>query len=310
MIRLCAATVFAVASFSLAAPCQEPAPIDATRLEKANPALVTWSTDTKFSTYPPTVKLVSAAERASRVAVLEARNRGFRIMVDQTGRLVSFTSTKMPCALLDARLKDSVSNYLSADAIDPWFDQLAWALEQRNWDALGHARLPTKEQRSAVRVTFEREQTRQGLVVQFVLTFWSDPRPAPTAGQVLTMDALHALVKECQLEASGGTCAPCAPGIRCACHSFVRETRPCGSNLVFDVRAYELETKGVRRYLQLASAQVDVENLPRYPDATWRLVTPYLFDAVTGKNALTLWTGEGAPCPVSRPYDLIHGMMP
>lgn len=67
MSRLCAAAVFVLSSVVFAAPCQEPAPIDATPLEKADPSLVTWTSATKFSTYPPTLKLPSQAERAARI---------------------------------------------------------------------------------------------------------------------------------------------------------------------------------------------------------------------------------------------------
>lgn len=312
MIRLCAATMFAVASFSLAAPCQEPAPIDATPLEKADPSLVTWTSATKFSTYPPTVKLLSESERAARIAALEARNPGFTVKVDDTGRLVSLSSTSMPCALVEARAKDSVTNFVSAAAIDPWFDELAWALEQRNWDALGHAALPTKEKRSTARVIFERDRSDGGLVPRFVLQFWSDPRPIPRAGKVLSQAALRGLVKNCQLEAVRTHCAPCAPPGPCRCARDVRARRACGSNLVFDVLDHFVESDGVRRYLRIATGNADDRGLPHHEDASWNFVGRPLpmFDAVTGGGVMKLWENENAPVPIDPQPEPVHGLIP
>ncbi|MBM4776324.1 MAG: hypothetical protein GQE15_01360 [Archangiaceae bacterium] len=312
MSRLCAAAVFALASLSAAAPCREPAPIDATPLEKADPSLVTWTSATKFATYPPTLKLPSASELAARVAKLEARNPGFTVKVDDTGRLVSLSSTSMPCALVEARAKDSVTNSVSAAAIDPWFDELAWAVEQRNWDALGHLVLPTKAKRSMARVIFERDRTDGGLLPRFVLQFWSDPRPVPRAGRVLSQSALRGLVKNCQLEAARETCAPCQPPGPCPCARFVRARRACGANLVFDVRDHYVEKNGERRYLRIATGNVSDIGLPRFEDAPWNLTARPLpmFDAVTGGAVMQLWEDENLPVPVDQQAEPVHGMIP
>lgn len=232
--------------------------------------------------------------------------------LDDTGRLVSLSSTSMPCALVEARSKDSVTNYVSAAAIDPWFDELAWALEQRNWDALGHLSAPTKAKRSMVRVTFERDRTDGGLVPRFVLSFWSDPRPTPRAGKVLSQAALRGLVKNCQLEAVRTHCAPCAPPGPCQCARDVRARRACGSNLVFDVRDHFVESDGVRRYLRIATGNADDTGLPRYEGAPWNFVGRPLpmFDAVTGGAVMKLWDGENLPVPVDPQPEPVHGLIP
>lgn len=312
MIRLCAAAVFACAALSLAAPCQEPAPIDATPLEKADPSLVTWTSATKFPTYPPMLRLPSASERAARITALETRNPGFAVTLDATGRLSSMTSTLMPCSLVEARLKDSVTHYVTAAAIDPWFDRLAWSLEQRNWDALGHVALPTSAQRSTTRVTFERDRTDAGLVPRFVLHFWSDPRPTPRAGKVLSQAALRGLVKNCQLEAVRTHCAPCRPPGPCQCARDVRARRACGSNLAFDVLDHFVEKNGERRYLRIATGNVDPAGLKEYEDAPWNLEGRPLpmFDAVTGGGVAKLWEGEAPPVPVDPQPEPVHGMIP
>lgn len=312
MTRLCAAAVVALASFSLAAPCQEPGAVDVTPLEKADPSLVTWTSATKFPTYPPTLKLPSASERAARIATLEARNPGFSVTLDDTGRLVSMSSTVMPCSLVEARQKDSVTYYSTVDRIDPWFDELAWVLEQRNWDALGHLSLPTKAKRSTARVTFERDRSDAGVTPRFVMQFWSDPRPTPRAGKVLSQAALRGLVKNCQLEAVRMNCPPCRPPGPCACARFVRARRACGANLVFDVRDHYVEKDGVRRYLRIATGNADDTGLPRYEDAPWNFAGRPLpmFDAVTGGGVLKLWEDENAPVPVDPQPEPVHGMVP
>ncbi len=312
MKRLCAAAVFALASFSLAAPCQEPAPIDATLLEKANPSLVTWTSATKFATYPPMLKLPSESERAARIAALEARNPGFKVTLDDTGRLISLSSTSMPCPLVEARLKDSVTHFVSAAAIDPWFDQLAWALEQRNWDALGHLALPTKAQRSTTRVIFERDRSDAGVTPRFVLQFWSDPRPTPRAGKLLSQAALRGLVKNCQLEAVRTRCAPCRPPGPCQCAHDVRARRACGANLAFDVLDHFVEKNGERRYLRIATGNVDPSGLREYEDAPWNLVGRPLpmFDAVTGGGVAKLWEDENLPVPVDPQPEPVRGLIP
>lgn len=312
MKRLCAAALFVIASVGFAAPCQQPPPIDATPLEKADPSLVTWTSATKFSTYPPTLKLPSAPERAARISTLEARNPGFTVKLDDTGRLVSLSSTSMPCALVEARSKDSVTHYVNAAAIDPWFDELAWALEQRNWDALGHVALPTKANRSMARVSFERDRSDGGLTPRFVLSFWSDPRPVPRAGKVLSQAALRALVKNCQLEAVRMNCPPCRPPGPCACERLVRARRACGANLVFDVRDHFVERDGVRRYLRIATGNADDTGLPRFEDAAWNFVGRPLpmFDAVTGGAVMQLWESENLPVPVDPQPEPVHGLVP
>lgn len=312
MIRLCAVAVFALASLSLAAPCQEPAPVDATPLENADPSLVTWTSATKFPTYPPTLKLPSDSERAARVATLEARNPGFKVTLDATGRLIGVSSTSMPCSLVEARLKDSVTHYVSAADIHPWFDELAWALEQRNWDALGHLALPPKAKRSMARVSFERDRTDAGVTPRFVLQFWSDPRPIPRAGKVLSQSALRGLVKNCQLEAVRTRCAPCRPPGPCQCAHDVRARRACGANLAFDVLDHSVEKNGERRYLRIATGNADASGLKEYEDAPWNLVGRPLpmFDAVTGGSVSTLWEGEAVPVPLDPQPEPVHGLIP
>jgi len=310
--RLCAAIAGCLAAVAVGAPCRDPGPIEATPLDKADPAVTTWTRATKFGPQQAVVKLPTPEERAARVAALSSRNPGFSISLDETGRLQSVSSSDLPCRVIEARLKDGFTFYARSQDIDPWFDELAWALEIRNWDALGHERAPTKAQRSSARVTFERARTDGGVEVRFMLTFWSDPRPIPRAGKLLSPSAMRALVKNCQLEAVRVHCAPCRPPGPCRCARDVRAQRPCGANLTFNVVDHYVEQDGVRRYLRIATPGVDDKGLPRHEDAPWNIVSRPLplLDAVTGADVTKLWETEFLPVPVDEQPEPIHGMVP
>jgi hypothetical protein len=307
--------VLAAPAAALGAPCVEPAP-PPPPLAQADPALLTWNAQTRFRTYPPAIPLLTDEQLAERRRRLEARNPGFTVELDETGRVVRFLSAQLPCDVRETLEARPITSFSRREDIPRWFVDRARALEQANWDALGYAGPPPESRRVSVRVTFAARSGDGGVEPVAVFTF-ADPRPIPRAGTPLGDATLLSKVKGCRLEATRRTCAPCAPPgpdgpSSCPCASFVKARRSCDGAIVFQVEDHFVDAEGDRRFYRIATGSPS-SRLPQHADAPWNVASdPEVLtrDAITGAPALPLWKVRGSgPIPVSGPV-LGTGLVP